>query len=89
MGIQVRNCAQLIFTSHDLSTMSNDIFGLDEIWFVAKGKEENSTLYSLIEFKNGKGDSVRMDAKYDKQYFEGKYGADPYLKKIIDCSWIF
>lgn len=27
-----------------------------------------------------------MDAKYDKQYLEGKYGADPYLKKIIDWS---
>ena len=42
--------------------------------------------YSLVEFKNTKGESVRMDAKYDKQYLEGKYGADPYLKKIIDWS---
>ncbi|MDE6974024.1 MAG: ATP-binding protein [Lachnospiraceae bacterium] len=79
-----RNGAQLIFTSHDLSTMNNDIFRRDEIWFVAKGKEQNSKLYSLVEFKNTKGESVRMDAKYDKQYLEGKYGADPYLKTIID-----
>ena len=28
--------AQLIFTSHDLSTMNNDVFRRDEIWFVAK-----------------------------------------------------
>ncbi len=81
-----KNGAQLIFTSHDLSTMNNDIFRRDEIWFVAKGKEQNSKLYSLVEFKNAKGESVRMDAKYDKQYLEGKYGADPYLKKIIDWS---
>ena len=27
---------------------------------------------------------IRKDAKFDKQYLEGKYGADPYLKKIID-----
>ena len=81
-----RNGAQLIFTSHDLSTMNNDIFCRDEIWFVAKGKEQNSKLYSLVEFKNNKGESVRMDAKYDKQYLEGKYGADPYLKTIIDWS---
>lgn len=81
-----KNGAQLIFTSHDLSTMNNDIFRRDEIWFVAKGKEQNSKLYSLVEFKNTKGQSVRMDAKYDKQYLEGKYGADPYLKKIIDWS---
>ena len=81
-----RNSAQLIFTSHDLSTMNNDIFRRDEIWFVAKGKEQNSKLYSLVELKNQKGESVRMDAKYDKQYLEGKYGANPYLKTIIDWS---
>lgn len=76
--------AQLIFTSHDLSTMNNEIFRRDEIWFVAKGNGQNSKLYSLVEFKNEKGESVRKDAKYDKQYLEGKYGADPYLRKIID-----
>ena len=51
-----------------------------------KGKSQNSKLYSLVEFKNDKGESVRKDAKYDKQYLEGKYGADPYLQKIIDWS---
>ncbi len=76
--------AQLIFTSHDLSTMNSDVFRRDEIWFVAKGNRQNSKLYSLVEFKNEKGESVRKDAKFDKQYLEGKYGADPYLKKIID-----
>ena len=66
--------AQLIFTSHDLSTMNSEVFRRDEIWFV--------------EFKNPDGTSVRKDAKFDKQYLEGKYGADPYLKKIIDWSVI-
>lgn len=76
--------AQLIFTSHDLSTMNSEVFRRDEIWFVAKGNSQNSKLYSLVEFKNKKGESVRKDAKFDKQYLEGKYGADPYLRKIID-----
>ena len=76
--------AQLIFTSHDLSTMNSEVFRRDEIWFAAKGNKENSKLYSLVEFKNDKGESVRKDAKFDKQYLEGKYGADPYLRKIID-----
>ena len=79
-----RHGAQLIFTSHDLSTMNSEVFRRDEIWFVAKGKRQNSKLYSLVEFKNEKGESVRKDAKFDKQYLEGKYGADPYLRKIID-----
>ena len=78
--------AQLIFTSHDLSTMNSDVFRRDEIWFVAKGNQQNSKLYSLVEFKDKNGKSVRNDARYDKQYLEGRYGADPYLKKIIDWS---
>lgn len=76
--------AQLIFTSHDLSTMNSEVFRRDEIWFVAKGNAQNSQLYSLVEFKNEKGESVRKDAKFDKQYLEGKYGADPHLRRIVD-----
>lgn len=76
--------AQLIFTSHDLSTMNSEVFRRDEIWFAAKGNAQNSKLYSLAEFKNEKGESVRKDAKFDKQYLESKYGADPYLRRIID-----
>jgi len=83
MKINTRK-AQLIFTSHDLSTMNNDVFRRDEIWFVAKGKAQNSKLYSLVEFKDAKGGSVRNDEKYDKRYLEGRYGADPYLQTIID-----
>lgn len=75
--------AQLIFTSHDLSTMNSDVFRRDEIWFVAKGNQQNSNLYSLVEFKTGNGEIVRRDAKYDKQYLEGKYGADPYLQRFV------
>ena len=80
--------AQLIFTSHDMSTMNSEVFRRDEIWFVAKGNRQNSKLYSLVEFKNKKGESVRKDAKFDKQYLEGKYGADPYLRKIIDWGTV-
>lgn len=79
-----KNGAQLIFTSHDLSTMNSEVFRRDEIWFVAKGNAQNSKLYSLVEFKNDKGKSIRKDARYDKQYLEGMYGADPYLRRIID-----
>ncbi len=80
--------AQLVFTSHDLSTMNNQVFRRDEIWFVAKGNSQNSKLYSLVEFKSPNGEIVRNDAKYDKQYLEGKYGADPYLRKIIDWGTV-
>lgn len=76
--------AQLIFTSHDLANMNNEVYRRDEIWFVAKKNEQASNLYSLVELKDQDGNSIRKDACFDKQYLEGKYGADPYLKKIID-----
>jgi AAA15 family ATPase/GTPase len=77
--------AQLIFTSHDLYTMDNDIFRRDEIWFAAKNAEQATSLYSLVEFKDKTtGKSVRNDANFNKQYLEGRYGADPYLRKIVN-----
>jgi len=72
-----KNGSQLIFTSHDISTMKQDCFRRDEIWYVAKSDEGAAKLYSLAEI-------ARNDAVYSKQYLEGKYGACPYLKRIID-----
>jgi len=69
--------AQLIFTSHDLSTMNSEFFRRDEVWYVAKAGDGAAKLYSLVEF-------ARKDARYDKQYIEGKYGACPYLQRIIN-----
>lgn len=70
--------AQLIFTSHDLTTMDSEIFRRDEIWFIAKSKEQAAYMYSLVEIKE------RKDAPFGKHYLEGRYGADPYLRRIID-----
>ena len=79
-----KNGAQLVFTSHDLSSMNSETFRRDEIWFIAKGKDQGSKLYSLIEFKLDDGRTERKDSRYDKRYLEGRYGADPYFRKIID-----
>lgn len=79
-----KNCAQLIFTSHDMSTMKNDVFRRDEIWFAAKDKEESSELYSLYEIRREDNKRINNTAAYDKQYLEGRYGADPYLVNILN-----
>ena len=76
--------AQLVFTSHDLMTMDSKYLRRDEIWFIGKNSKEESQLYSLIEFKKENGLQPRKDESYNKQYFEGRYGSDPYLKKIIE-----
>lgn len=74
--------SQLLFTSHDLTTMSNTIFRRDEIWFAAINHENQSALYSLAELRDEKGDIPRKDEVYSRRYLQGRYGADPYLRKI-------
>lgn len=76
--------AQLIFSSHDMSTMKNDVFRRDEIWFAALDDNHSSELYSLYEIRKEDGNRINNTASYDKQYLEGRYGADPYLKTILD-----
>ncbi len=75
--------AQLIITSHDIVNMNPDIFRRDEIWFCALNANNASTLYSLISFKEENGKPPRKDAIYGKRYLEGKYGADPYIRKAL------
>lgn len=82
--------AQLLFTSHDLTTMNNKVFRRDEIWFSAINAYDESVLYSLVDFRKESGDKPRNDENYNKQYLEGRYGADPYMYKIqnweeIEC----
>lgn len=76
--------AQLLFTSHDMSTMINEVFRRDEIWFAALDDEHSSELYSLYEIRKEDGKRVNATASYNKQYLEGRYGADPYFKKMLD-----
>ena len=44
-----KNGAQLIFSSQDVSTMRNDVFRRDEIWFAARAEGEASQLWSLAD----------------------------------------
>ncbi len=78
-----RRGAQLLFTSHDLTTMKNDVFRRDEIWFAALDDARSSEIYSLYEIRKEDGNHVNNTASYDKQYLEGRYGADPYLQAMI------
>ena len=75
--------AQLLFTSHDMSTMKNTIFRRDEIWFAADNESHESDVYSLHEMRSEDGSRIKNTATYDKQYLEGRYGADPYLRNML------
>ena len=78
-----RHGAQLLFTSHDMSTMKSTVFRRDEIWFAGDNEAHESDVYSLHEMRNEDGSRIKNTATYDKQYLEGRYGADPYLQNML------
>lgn len=75
--------AQLLFTSHDMATMKNTVFRRDEIWFAALNDCHSSEIYSLYEIRREDNERVNSTAAFDKQYLEGRYGADPYLQSML------
>lgn len=77
---------QLIFNSHDIINMTNEIFRRDEIWFVYRDDNYSTKIVPLSNIVNYKGEQVRKDAKYYKQYLEGRYGADPFIKKGLEWN---
>lgn len=79
-----RKGAQLLFTSHDMTTMKNTVFRRDEIWFAAENEKHESEIYSLYEIRRENNERVNNTAAYDKQYLEGRYGADPYLTNMLE-----
>ena len=76
--------AQLVFTCQDISIMKNDVLRRDEIWFAARDEQSVSRLWSLYELRDEKGAPVKSTAAYDKQYLAGRYGADPYLRRMLN-----
>lgn len=72
------NGAQLVFTTHNTSLLDKTFFRRDELWFAEKDSSCSTDLYSLVEYKLGKG-KARNDSSYGKDYIRGKYGALPYI----------
>jgi AAA15 family ATPase/GTPase len=72
--------AQLLFTTHDTNLLDRRIFRRDQLWFIEKHPQQAwSELYSLAEFRMEDGKGVRNDARFEKEYLEGRFGAVPFL----------
>ncbi|TRU21233.1 MAG: ATP-binding protein [Microcystis aeruginosa Ma_SC_T_19800800_S464] len=72
--------AQLIFATHDVNLLSNQLFRRDQIWFTEKNRQEATDLYSLVEF------DIDNNASFEQDYIQGRYGAIPFigdLSKVI------
>lgn len=68
--------AQLIFASHDVSLLTNEIFRRDQITFCDKNEEGASNYYSLADIKG-----VRKELSYEKYYLKGIFGATPSINE--------
>ena len=66
--------------------MSNELFRRDEIWFAYRDDNYSTKLTSLSNIVNYKGEQVRKDAIYSKQYLEGRYGADPFISRGLNWN---
>ena len=58
------------------------VFRRDEIWFAAMNDNHESEIYSLYEFRQEDNTRVKSTAAFDKQYLEGRYGADQQISSV-------
>lgn len=72
--------AQLVFSSHDVSLLSNAPSRLLQpanVWFVEKGEDGKSELYSLADF------STRSGNNSERRYLAGAFGAIPAIDDAL------
>ena len=68
--------AQLVFTTHDATLLSQSLFRRDQVWFMEKDKNNATRLYPLSDF------SPRENEAIERGYLNGRYGAIPFLKDL-------
>ena len=79
------NNAQLIFATHDTNLLSYSNLRRDQIYFTEKNEWKSTEIFSLSDFiylgETGisKPAKERPDSDKEKRYFEGRYGAVPFL----------
>ena len=78
--VKLLNCstskAQLIFTTHDTTLLSQQSLRPDQVWFVEKDKQQSTQLYSLSQLSPRKNEAI------EKRYLSGRYGAIPFLSEL-------
>lgn len=68
--------AQLIFTTHDTTILSQKILRRDQIWFMEKDEKNATQLYPLSDY------SPRDNEAIERGYLNGRYGGIPFLKDL-------
>ena len=68
--------AQLVFTTHDTTILSQKILRRDQIWFMEKDSKNATHLYPLSDY------SPRDNEAIERGYLNGRYGGIPFLKDL-------
>jgi uncharacterized protein len=68
--------AQLVFTTHDTSLLSEKLLRRDQVWFMEKDESRATRLYPLSDF------SPRENEAVERGYLNGRYGGIPFLKEL-------
>jgi len=66
--------SQLIFTTHDVNMLGQNLFRRDEVWFISRGVHGETEIESLSSYRE------RHDKDIRKSYLEGRYSGVPNLK---------
>ena len=70
--------AQLVFSTHDTSILSQDVFRRDQIWFCERNHRQETRLFPLTDFRPRKGIE-----NLERAYLTGRYGALPYVDTVV------
>jgi hypothetical protein len=68
--------AQLLFTTHNVLLMDQDLLRRDEMWVTERDARGVSSLLSFSEYKD-----VRYDKDIKKSYLQGRLGGIPHILK--------
>lgn len=72
-----KKSAQLVFSTHDATILSQDVFRRDQIWFVEKDEFNSTRLFPLTDFSPRKGTE-----NLERGYLAGRYGALPVIQEL-------
>lgn len=69
--------AQMVFSTHDTSILSQELFRRDQIWFCERDEQLATRLYPLSDFRPRKGVE-----NLERSYLTGRYGAIPFIRSV-------
>ncbi len=69
------NGAQLVFSTHDTSILSQEVFRRDQVWFCERNSRQETSVFPLTDFRPRRG----VD-NLERSYLGGRYGALPSLR---------